>query len=258
MNRSTEYYEIDVLQLMRALWQRMWAILLAAVVFGGAAFTYAAYFITPLYEAEALMYVNNSSFSLGSTSFSITSSELTAAQSLVDTYIVILESRATLNEVIKETGLAYSYKELKEMISSEAVNSTEVFNIKVTSDNPREAERIANSIARILPNKIANVVEGSSVRIVDHAVMPEEKVSPNITMISIIGFFMGSIIACAIIVIKTLLDTQIHSEEYLMQTYDLPVLAVIPDLFGRGLKTGYYGSYDGAERGKELKIDENK
>ncbi len=252
MNKSTEYYELDVLQLMRALWQKMLAIIVAAALCGGAAFTYAAYFITPMYEAEALMYVNNSSFSLGSTSFSISSSELTAAQSLVDTYIVILESRTTLNEVIKEAGLAYSYKELKEMISSEAVNSTEVFNIKVTNDNPREAERIANSIARILPNKIANVVDGSSVRIVDHAVVPEQKVSPNITMYTAIGFLLGIIIACAIIVLKTLLDTQIHNEDYLMQTYDLPVLAVIPDLFCTGHKSGYY-AYEATEEAKEWK-----
>ncbi len=58
----TNYIEIDLLQLLKALRRRVWAILLATVLFGGAAFTYATVFITPRYQASALMYVNNSSF----------------------------------------------------------------------------------------------------------------------------------------------------------------------------------------------------
>ncbi|MDD3254191.1 MAG: Wzz/FepE/Etk N-terminal domain-containing protein, partial [Lachnospiraceae bacterium] len=139
MEKSNQYYEIDLMQLLHAFWHRLWAIILAAVIGGGALFSYAAFFITPLYEAEALIYVNNSSFSLGSTSFSISSSELTAAKTLVDTYIVILKTRSTLSEVIREAGLNYSYQELSEMIGSEPVNNTEIFSIKVTSSNPQEA-----------------------------------------------------------------------------------------------------------------------
>ena len=58
--------EIDLIALAKALWHRLWAIILAAVVIGGATFSYARFYITPMYRAEALMYVNNSSFSVGS------------------------------------------------------------------------------------------------------------------------------------------------------------------------------------------------
>lgn len=47
-----------------------------------------------------MMYVNNSSISVGSTQVNL--SDLTAAQSLVETYMVILKTRGTLEEVIKE------------------------------------------------------------------------------------------------------------------------------------------------------------
>lgn len=243
MDKSNGYYEIDLLQLLHALWHRLWVIILASAITGGAAFAATAFAVTPLYEAEALMYVNNSSFSLGSTSFSITSSELTAAQSLVDTYIVILKTRSTLNDVIKEAGIEYSYKELSEMIESEPVNSTEVFSIKVTSDSPQEAKLIANTIAKILPDKIADIVEGSSVRIVDYAVVPAEKASPNITAATAIGVLIGIAIASMVIIIREMLDTQIHNEEYLIQTYDLPVLAVIPNLF-KSNRAGDYTAYE--------------
>ncbi|MDD3228840.1 MAG: Wzz/FepE/Etk N-terminal domain-containing protein [Oscillospiraceae bacterium] len=247
---NDEILEINLTQIFKALWHRLWAIILAAVIAGGALFSYAAFFVTPLYEAQALLYVNNSSFSLGSTSFSISSSELTAAQSLVDTYIVILKTRTTLNEVIEKAGVDYSYEELSEMIASEPVNNTEVFSIKVTSDSPQEAESIANTIAEILPNKIADIVDGSSVRVVDYAVVPAEKASPNITLFTAIGVLIGIVLACMLIIIREMMDTQIHSEDYLIQTYKLPVLAVIPDLFDSN-SAGYYAAYESSNPAKK-------
>lgn len=239
---SNEFYEIDLIQLLKALWRKAWAIALAAFIGAGAAFSLASFVITPLYEAETLMYVNNSSFSVGNTSFSISNSELSAAQSLVDTYIIILNSRTTLDEVIEEAGIKYSYKELKEMLHAEAVNNTEIFSVKVTSPDPVEAERIANTIAQILPDTIADVVEGSDVRIVDHAVVPSTKASPSITLYSIIGMLIGFAVMCLVITIQEMTDTLIHNEDYLLETYDLPVLAVVPDLVS-SKSDGYYKSY---------------
>lgn len=243
---SNEFYELDLLQLLQALWSRAWAIVLAAVICAGAAFSYALFIVTPLYEAEAMMYVNNSSFSVGNTSFSISNSELSAAQSLVDTYIVILRTRTTLNQVIKEAGLDYSYSELKDMLSAEPVNSTEVFSVKVTSPDPVEAERIANTITRVLPQRIADVVDGSDVRIVDHAVVPSSKVSPNITLYTAIGLWIGILLMCLVITIQEMTDTLIHSEDYLLETYELPVLAVIPDLLDHK-SSSYYSAYGSAD-----------
>ena len=242
MNKSGEYYEIDLLQLLRLLWRKAWIIALSAAVGGVAAFCIAAFAITPKYEAQAMLYVNNSDISVGSAKLSISSTDLTAAQSLVDTYIVILNSRATLNEVINEAGLDMSYNTLKSMLSASSVNSTEIFSVTITDTDPREAELIANTIVDVLPDRIADIVDGSSVRVVDYAVVPSAKSSPNITRFTAIGLLLGLVAACAAITISMLLDTLIHNEDYLMNTYDLPVLAVIPDLEERS-DNSYYSAY---------------
>lgn len=247
---NNEYYEIDLMQLLRAMWKKAWAIVLAAVIGGGIAFSYATFFVTPMYEAEAMLYVNNTSFSVGSTSVSISSGDLTAAQSLVNTYIVILNSRRTLNEVISTTGVDYSYEKMKSMLSAKPVNSTEVFSITVTSHDPQEAEMIANAVADILPDKIADIVDGSSVRIVDYAVLPAGKVSPSITRYATIGALLGCIAACAVITIMYMSDTLIHDEDYLIDTYNLPVLAVIPDLSAND-RDSYYVPYGTNVKQKE-------
>ena len=169
---ATDEIEIDLLKLAQVLLHRAKFIIVCTLLVAAAAFGITYYLITPLYTSTALMYVNNSSFSVGSTSFSISSAELTAAKSLVDTYGVILKSRNTLEDVIRRDSLTYTYEELYEMIETEAVNSTEIFQVSVTSPDPAEAESIANTIAEVLPEKISAIVDGSDVRIVDYAVIP--------------------------------------------------------------------------------------
>ena len=166
---------IDLLELAKALWKNILAIALVAVIFGSAAFGCTSFLIEPEYQATASLYVNNSSFSLGNTSFSISNAELSASNSLVSVYIYILNSRTTMEDVIKEADLTYTPEELSKMVSAKGINSTGAFEVTVTSSNPAEAELIANTIAKILPDRIAEIVDGSSVRIVDHAVVPTRK-----------------------------------------------------------------------------------
>ena len=243
--------EIDPVQLARALWSKALAIILVSAIFASCVLGFTAIFVTPLYKSEALMYVNSNDISVGSTKLSISAAELSAAQSLVETYIVILNTRTTLNEVIEQTGVPYDYEDLREMISASSVNGTEIFSITVTSPDPKEAETLANAIAQVLPEKIASIVEGSSARIVDYAVEPAKKDSPSITKNTVIGFALGFILSCSVVVVLELMDDQIHDSDYLVQTYEIPVLAVIPDLLSNHSSNEYYRSAE--KRAKKVR-----
>ena len=231
--------EIDLLKLFRALWKKIWVIALAAIIGGGAMFAYTKLLVTPLYKSSAMMYVNNSDFSVGSTKVSL--SDLNAAQSLVDTYAVILKSRGTLEKVIDEAQLPYTYEELNKMVETGAVNNTEIFSITVTSADPEEATKIANTIVDVLPNRISEIMDGSDVRTVDFAVVPSVKSSPSTTKNMMLGIIAGFVSACAVIIVIELMDTKIHSEDYLLTEYpDIPLLAVIPDMNKKPGKHSYY------------------
>lgn len=247
-NQEQEY-EIDLLELLRAMWSHIVAIVLTAVICAGLAFGYTAVFVTPMYKANALMYVNSSDISLAGSKLSISASDLTAAKSLVDTYIVILKTRTTLNEVIEKSGVSYTYEQLKDMISASAVNSTEVFSVEVTSPDPKEAELLANTIATTLPEKIAAIVDGCSVRIVDNAVVPAKRSSPSFVKNAMLGFLLGAVAACGVVTVLFLMDDKIHNADYLIGAYGLPMLAIIPDLTADDEASGYYSGY--ATAGKE-------
>lgn len=228
MEQQNEYIEIDLLRLLRAVWRHMALVVLAAILCGGAAFAAARYLVPVKYQASTPLYVNNSAISVGSTSISL--SDLSASQSLVETYIVILNTRLTLNEVVEKAGVDYSFTKMKKMVEAEALNGTEIFEVTVTSRDAEEAARIANTIARILPDKIAQIVDGSSVRTVDWAVVPEKPYSPSYPKYAVIGALAGLLLSVGAVVLRELMDDQIHSEEDLLQTYSLPLLAMETDL----------------------------
>ncbi len=251
--KNNDEIEIDLLKLFKALWRRALVIILVAVVFASAVFAYTLFFISPAYDATASIYVNNSSFSFGSTSFSISASELNASNSLVNTYIYILKSRTTLEDVIAKGNLPYTFEELSKMITTKTVTGTAAFDITVRSSSPTEAEFIANIIAQILPDRIAEIVDGSSVRIVDYAIVPAHRAAPSYTKNTIIGFLIGAVLAAAIVIIRFLIDEQndvvIHSADELRTLYpDIKVLAMIPDMRLSEKKGYYYSSYYGSEK----------
>lgn len=241
MAEENDYIEIDLVRLLSALWRHFWIILLSMVIFGAAGFGYANYLITPLYQSDVQMYVNNADISVGSTSIKFSQGDLLAAQGLVDTYIVILNSRPMLDDVIDELELPYSYEQLKDMIAAEAVNGTEVFQITVTDADRKEAKEIANKIAELLPEHISQVVDGSSVRVVQYAVLAGGPCSPSVMKYLCLGIALGFLISAGIIVLRVLLDKRVHDPEELAKRYDIPVIAVIPDLEKKG--SSKYGQY---------------
>ncbi len=260
-NKNNEGY-IDLSQLLRLLFRKSWLIAVSAIVCATVVFLVTFFFVTPQYEADVKVYVNNSSLSLGSASFSISSSEISAAQSLVDTYVVILNSRSTLDELVTRTGLDYTSEQLGKMIRAESVNDTEIFKVTVTSPDPEDSTKIANAIALVLPAKIADTVEGSSVRIVDYAQTPTKMSSPNYTQNTVFGFIIGMLLSSVVIICLDLFNSSVRSEAYLTETYpDIPLLTVIPDTapgkeygyykkHGYYKKSRYYGAYtkqDGGE-----------
>ncbi len=244
----TEEDTIDLLELAKAIWKNILIIALVAVLLGSAAFGVSAFLMEPTYQATASMYVNNSSFSLGQTSFSISTSELSASNSLVSVYIYILESRTTMEDVIKEAGLSYTPTELGEMVEAKGVNNTGAFEITVTSTDPAEAELIANTIAKLLPDRIAEIVDGSSVRIVDYAIIPAHRSGPSLVKNTAIGILAGGFLAAAVVVVNFLLNDKskemIQCADDLREMYpDIPVLSMIPDMRQSEKKNGYYSDY---------------
>jgi len=247
---NNEEFEIDLLKLAGVLWKKVLVILLVALLGASIAFGYTFLFVTPTYKATVSLFVNNSSFSVGSSNFTISGAELSTSNRLVTTYIFVLRSRTTLEDVAAKAGLDYSAGRLSGMISTAPVTDTAAFNVTVTSTSPTEAELIANTIATVLPERISEIVDGSSVRVVDYAIVPSARSSPSYIINTLVGFLIGAVLSIAVIAVKFLIDEKndvaIHSADELRTMYpDITILALIPDMRLSEKKGYYYSSYYG-------------
>ena len=253
--KNTEV-EIDLQRVFAAVWHRIWMLLLVAVLCAVVVFLVTFYFVVPQYESSAMFYVNNSDLSVGDASLNISSADITAAKDLVESYIVILKTRTSLNDVIDYAGVDLTPGDLRDMISAAAVNSTEIFEVVVTSPDPYEAERLANAIAYILPKRIDSIIDGTSARIVDSAVVPSEPSSPSYVINTLVGFLIGFVLSTAVVVLQEIFDVTIRTEEDMEQVCKHPVLAAVPDMGAPSKGSYYYYGY-GKRRSSKKKAAAN-
>lgn len=234
-----EEIEIDLKRVLKVLAGKAWLIGLAAIICAVLTFVGTFLFVTPKYQSSVMFYVNNSSLDLGDISASLSSSDISAARGLVKVYIIILNTRETLTEVKDYAEVDRSLAELKNMISAQSVDSTEIFRVVVTSEDPYEAEAIAASIAHILPKRIDSIIDGTSSEVVDAAVVATKPSSPNYLTNTLIGFLVGALGVALIVAIWEILNVTIRDESDVTGTVKLAVLAAVPDMEHPG-KGGYY------------------
>ncbi len=245
VSQTKEEVVIDLMALIRLLIRKLHIIVLSTLVVGILFYACSLFLMTPMYEAHTTLYVNNSTSQ--DTSTAITTSDLTASAQLVDTYSAIISSNTVLSLVIEEADVDMTEEELLEQITISAVNDTEVFTVSVLNADPKTAARIANGIATIVPDQISEIVEGSSVKVVDYARIPTEIASPNYTLWAMLGMMLGFVVSVAVIVVRALLDRTIKSESD-FERWTLPILGTVPDL-EQAHKTDTYGYGYAAARG---------
>ena len=234
--------EIDLGKIVRSVVERAWLVAISALLCAVLTLAGTVFFITPKYESSAMFYVNNSKLSLGDASVSISSGDLSTSRNLVDSYIVILNTRQTLVDVMDYAGVSYTYEDIQEMIVAESVNETEIFQVTVTSSDPQEAERIASAIAYILPKRIGTIIDGTTARVADAAIVASKPSSPSYTKNTVIGFLLGFVLAVGGIALREIFDITIREEEDIIQSCKHPILAAVPDMAAPGKGGAYYGS----------------
>lgn len=220
-----ETMELDVMELIRGVWKRAWIVILCAVLAASISLVYTLNFITPTYRASVTMYVNNNS----EVTTGMTSSDLAVALQLVNTYVNIIQSDKVLEKVVDETGLNISAGQIRQMLSAEVVDETEMFRVSIISPNAQMSTDIVNAIASIAPAEISQIVEGSNAKVVDYAKVPASQHAPNYVTNTILGGLIGAVLVVAVIVIIMMADNRVRNENDLIRIYNVPVLGAIPD-----------------------------
>ena len=119
-------------------------------------------------------------------------------------------------------------------------SQTQLIDVFVTLDTPDHAYELARAVAEVAPDYIANIVDGSSMKIAVAPEKPQKKYSPSTKRNTVVGALLGFLISVAGLVLLDLTDRRIKSEESLIERYPYPIVGTIPDIFGSmDVKGGY-------------------
>lgn len=215
--------QLDLAMVVKALWRRIGWVLLAAMLGLGAAMAVTATQNAPQYQSSVTFYVKNND-----TAASITSGDLVTARGLVDSYLVILTTRESLNEIIAYAGADRTVEELQEMVTAEDVNGTEFFQVTVTCPAPEEARALADAIAAILPGRISGIIEGTYAKVVDPPQTARQPTAPGYGKAAATGFAAGLALAVGGILLGLVFDPTVRRETDACALSGLPVLAAVP------------------------------
>ena len=229
-NNDTNEQEVSIslLLIFRIIVKHILPILLATVVVGGAAFAVTKIFIKPKYRASAMVYVRANA----QTGNTTTTSEMSVAKQLVTTYSIILETDRVLEEVYDNLDSQYkvSVTTIKNNLTEEAIENSEIFRINYVDTDPERAEKIVNAVAEIAPQKILDIVQTGAAQVVQYASTPKSPIAPNALRNAAIAAAAAFVLSAAVFVMIALFDTSIRTSEDLSETFGLTVLGSIPTI----------------------------
>lgn len=214
---------IDLLELFYELKKRVWLILMTAVIGAGIAGVFSKVVLTPQYVSTATMYVLSKETTL------TTLADLQIGTQLTQDYKVLITSRPVMEGVIDELGLDMSYKTLKSRLSIANPNDTRILTISIQDPDPQMAKAIVDEVSKQASEFIGDVMEMQAPKIVEDGEISFTKVSPNTKKNVMLGALAGAFLVCAVIVVMTLLNDTIQTEEDVEKYLGLYVLANVPD-----------------------------
>ena len=153
--------------------------------------------------------------------------EIQSNLQLVNTYSEIIKSPRILEKVAKESNVKYEADALAKMLTVTNQTDTQILNIAIQSKDAKEAERIANNVAKTFQKEIPKIMDVNNVSILSNANNTAVQVSPKILINAAIGFTSGLVLSIIIMIFRHLTDKRIKNETDVKENLDIPVLGLI-------------------------------
>jgi capsular exopolysaccharide synthesis family protein len=222
---------------------RNWILVLALTILGGAGAYGWSLLQTPTYEANTQLYVSVRSDSSGVTELAQGTS---FARQAVVSFVDVVDSAIVLDRVINDLNLDITAQKLAQSVQATSPTDSVIISVNVTNTDPELAAAIANSIGTNFADVVVNRLErpagdtASLVRVetIEPALVPTAPSSPRIPINVVLGVVIGLALGLGFALLRSILDTRIHSLHDIEAATAAPVLggiALDPDAKKRPL-----------------------
>ncbi|SEQ21235.1 Capsular polysaccharide biosynthesis protein [Lachnospiraceae bacterium NE2001] len=254
MNNNTpnnnNVVEIDLLELIKVLWSKIWLIILVSVFGLGLAAGYTMLFMKPVYKSTSIMYVLTKSTSITSLA------DIQMGTQLTQDYIVVIKSRPVVETVIENLGLDMTFEQLRDNISVNNPTNTRFLEITVSNHDAFLAKKIVDELANVSAESMADVMDTQAPNIMDYGQIPDHPSEPSLTKNAIIGAMIGFVIICGIITVMYILNDSIKTPDDIEKYLGLNTLGLIPLEEGTS-KRRSHGRDSSARRSRHKKKTDN-
>ena len=238
--------EITIKELLDIFLPKLWVIVLVAIIFGGMFGGYSMFIKEDTYTSTAsfIMVKTPTQYGTPSGSAAITTglsaTEIEAMQSMISMTEQIVETTQYLSSV-KEALVAknpeyqsLSISHMRKLLSIKVVGEATVFDLSATTTDPVLSYDIVDVVYHTLPDVIGDYYKEYSISIktIDPPVKEIGRNARGTIKNTLIGGFAGGVLTMLIGCVVAKLDFVIRSKEKLEQSFDIPVIGVIPRFEG--------------------------
>ena len=222
-NIQNEEMEIDLWEIFRALKKRALVILAAALLCACLACAYTLALVTPMYTSSSAMLV------LSKEEATVSTADLQVGSQLTNDYSVLITSRPVLQEVINTLSLDMDYEDLEKKISVTNPEETRILELSVENPDPEMAKKIVDTLSEVSSQYIGEQMEVDPPKIIEEGEIPTKRTSPSMSKNVLLGFMAGLVVSAGLIVLQTVLDDTIKTEDDITKYLGLYTLSSVPD-----------------------------
>lgn len=224
-NQEKDLIQLDIMLLIRSIWEKKILILLVTVLFTAVSLAYSIFLVTPQYSSTTKVYVVNQK----KDEKAITTQDVQLGSLLIKDYKEIILSNKVMEDSAEKSGLGITAKQLAGKVSVDAPKDTRIISITVRDKDPQVASQLANTVKEVSADQIKEVTKIDDVTTLEEAKAAMSPSSPNIPKNAILATALGFIIAVAGVVLFELLDDRIKRAEDIEDVMGLVLLGVVPD-----------------------------
>ncbi|MEK3766875.1 YveK family protein [Solibacillus sp. FSL K6-4121] len=216
---------ISLQEIAKIIKKRLWLIIFFTVVGIGISTGISFFVLTPIYQAQTQILVNQNISPEELYSMRTTETDLR----LINTYNVIITSPVILTPALEQLDLDMTPEQLMKQIFVSSKNDSKVVNIRVEDPNPAYAVDISNAVAEVFKEKIPQLMRVDNISILSAAEYSDNPspVKPKKLMNIAIGGLIGLMIGVGFVFLLEYLDMTIKSEREVEEYLELPVIGIV-------------------------------
>ena len=226
--------EIDLAEVFHILLRKWWLIAVVAIVCAAGAFGITKVFMTPKYQSSAKLYILNKTTSVTSLA------DIQIGSAITKDFKIIAESKPVIDYSIQsikeEYGKEFTRGDISSSLTVTNQSDTRILVITITREDPEEACIMANAVSEATSKRMSQIMKSDPPTTVEMAEVSSVPVSPHTRRNVILGFLLGAVAVCAVLIIHHMMNDNIKTEEDVERFLGVPTLATLPLIKGKSSK----------------------